>query len=133
MRNLLPSLLVAAALAVPVPAVAQPLEVYVPYTAPPRGYDPSVFLPRFQYPHYQIYGNPYDLGNFDPAAAAINAELAIHPRTRQIQLDPELFSTLARTGENATEHFLRCQARYPSYDLASDTWLDNGLPRRCRY
>jgi len=136
MRNLLPAMAVILA-AVPLSAVAQPLEIYVPYTGPGLyvPYDPAT-LPRFDFPHDYVYGNPEypSYPNFDPAAAAINAELAIHPRTRQLHLDYELADTLIRTGQTATQHYLRCQARYPTYDLASDTYLDsNGFPRRCRF
>lgn len=131
MRFLLSTLLVATSVATfPLPVLAQPVNVTVPYTAPPP-VDPRIFEPQFQYPHYNLYGTPYNF-DFDPAAAAINAELAIHPRTRQIRLDYNLAATLARTGDTAMEHFLKCQATYPSYSLASDTWLDNGFPRRCR-
>lgn len=130
MRNLLSTLILAAAIAGPLPALAQSLNVTVPYSGPPPA-DPRALEPRFQFPHYNLYGTPYNF-DFDPTAAAINAELAIHPRTRQIRLDYNLANTLARTGDTAMQHYLKCQAAYSSYDLTTDTWLDNGFPRRCR-
>jgi hypothetical protein len=131
MRYLLSAVIAAASVAVlPLPAGAQPVTVTVPYSGPPP-VDPRVFQPQFQFPHYNLYGTPYNF-DFDPAAAAINAELAIHPRTRQLRLDYGLAVTLARTGETAMQHYLKCQAAYASYDLTTDTWLDNGFPRRCR-
>jgi hypothetical protein len=74
-------------------------------------------------------------GNFDPAAAAINALNASHfylPRGRSMfNLDRAM--TLNRTGESLAEHQLICLAAYDNYDLASDTYIGpDGVPRPCR-
>ena len=125
MKRLLP--IVAASLTMlAAPVAAQPIEIIV------RGGTPT-YLPTLL-----PDGDDYNYGranpnfpNFDPAAAAINAELAIHPRSRLRPNNLWLVTRLAVTSGSWTEHMEVCQAAFASYDPVSDTYLAGGLPQRC--
>lgn len=120
-----------ATLALTVPALAQPVDITVPF-GPGSSPDSA---PRLFYDDDYVYGTPFNPHYFDPAAAAINALNISHfypPRGhRSLNIDRAI--TLNATGDSIAEHQARCQAAYPSYDLASDTYLAaNGIPRPCR-
>lgn len=81
-----------------------------------------------------VYGWPRNENspNFDPAAAAINALNATNPRIRGSR-DFGLVDTRGRNGGLSVNHQLRCQAKYASYNMISDTYVGNsGMPRRCK-
>lgn len=131
MKVLLTALFAAAAIGVTAaPALAQPLDILVPG---------GVFLPDPtppDFPDRRIVRTPVTPnGNFDPAQASLNA-LAIsnfYPPRNFTSFNYDRALTLNATGTSILEHQLRCQAAYPTYDLASDTYLGgNGLPRPCR-
>jgi hypothetical protein len=132
MSRLTMSLLGGAVLAATaLPAFAQPLIITVPGGTPV--YEGSVLPPSSAYP---LVGPPPQIGGrFDPAQAAINA-MATVPWARHAVATsapgPALAATLLRTGDSFAEHWARCQARYGSYSVADDTWLDAaGFPRAC--
>lgn len=130
MKHVLPALVLLLLGAVPV--AAQEVYVTIPYGShggpgPSYGYG-------FSFQDDYVYGNPYSL-NFDPATAAINA-LNISrfhtPRPRRT-FNVDRMITLNATGDSIMEHQLKCQARYATYDMVSDTYIAaNGLPRPCR-
>ena len=129
LKSVLPVL--ATAIVVSSAALAQPVEIIVPYYGPG---DASASAPRFFYDDDYVYGDPWN-PNFDPAAAAINALniSRLHPPRGGSAFNIDRAITLNATGDSILEHQLRCQAAYPSYDLASDTYLGaNGIPRPCR-
>ena len=129
MKTLLTVLTATAALAaVSLPALAQPLSIIV------RGGTPEVIPEAIFRGNDYNYGHPFDPGNpnFDPAAAAINAELAIHPRYRDFPINVTLASTLAFSTGSWTVHQERCQATHATYDPVSNTYLVDGLPVQCR-
>lgn len=81
-----------------------------------------------------VYGWPRNTNfpNFDPGAAAINALNATSPRGGG-SIDFGLVEAMGRNGGSFMEHQLRCQAKYVTYDMTSDTFIDNsGMPRRCK-
>lgn len=126
MKRLLPIVAATLTLLIAAPVAAQPLDIIV------RGGTPT-YLPTLL-----PDGDDYNYGranpnfpNFDPAAAAINAELAIHPRSRLRPNNLWLVSRLGVTSGSWTEHMETCQAAYSTYDPVSDTYLAGGLPRRC--
>lgn len=130
MKVLLTALVVAAAIGVSAPALAQPLDIIVP--------GGTLFLDRApgDFPDRRIVRTPVTPGgNFDPAQASLNA-LAIsnfYPPPGYVSINFDRALTLNATGQSILEHQLRCQAAYATYDLASDTYLgDNGIPRPCR-
>jgi hypothetical protein len=131
MRPILPALLLVALGALPV--AAQDVYVTIPYGSH-GGPGPSYYDYGPGYYDDYVYGNPYSL-NFDPATAAINA-LNISrfhtPRPRRT-FNVDRMITLNATGDSIAEHQLKCQARYQTYDLVSDTYIaSNGMPRPCR-
>jgi hypothetical protein len=115
------------------PVVAQEVYITVPYGShgsPSYGYGYSYGGYHDDY----VYGNPYSL-NFDPATAAINA-LNISrfntPRPRRT-FNVDRMITLNATGDSIMAHQQKCQARYSTYDMISDTYIgSNGIPRPCR-
>jgi len=132
MKTILPLVAPLAAMllsvAIALPAAADQLVVTVPY------HDRPVHIgPNFFYSHDYNYGNPYDY-NYDPAAAAINAYNNSHMKARRSSVfNIDRAITLNYTGDSMTRHQEKCQARYASYDMISDTYLgDNGIPRHCR-
>ena len=130
MKTFLPALVLAVLGALPV--VAQEVYITIPYgsdggSGPSYGYG-------FSFQDDYVYGNPYSL-NFDPATAAINA-LNISrfhtPRPRRT-FNVDRMITLNATGDSIAQHQLKCQARYQTYDLVSDTYIGrDGIPRPCR-
>jgi hypothetical protein len=129
MKPLLPVLV--AAIVMSSAAMAQPLDIIVPFDGPGDASAPS---PRFFYDDDYVYGDPWD-PSFDPAAAAINALNVsnFYPRRGHSVLNIDRAITLNASGESIATHQLRCQAAHPSYDLASDTYLgSDGIPRPCR-
>jgi len=127
--------LLAAILCAATPAFAQPVTITVPYSssrvlpAPPADISPRPYFNR----DYLFYGDPWSL-NFDPAAAAINASNAIYHRDVPQSINMIRAATLDRTGESMMSHQLKCQARYASYDLTTDTFLGaNGIPVACTF
>ncbi|HHY51008.1 MAG TPA: BA14K family protein [Alphaproteobacteria bacterium] len=130
MKSLLPVVALVAGIAAVTPALAQPLDITVRGGSiiednPPRLHDDS-FIVR----------TPVDPGfRFDPGQAAINALAVSHfyPPRGFSPLNIDRAITLNATGDSILEHQLKCQAAYPSYDLASDTYISsNGIPRPCR-
>ena len=112
-------------------AMAQPIDITVPFDGPG---DASASAPRFFYDDDYVYGDPWN-PNFDPAAAAINALNVsnFYPRRGHSVFNIDRAVTLNATGESIATHQLKCQAAYPSYDLASGTYLGpDGIPRPCR-
>lgn len=111
------------------PAVAQPLIITVPGGAV---YEGPELAPSEPYP--LVAPPPIIGGRFDPAQAAINA-MATVPWARHVAPagpSPVLAATLLRTGDSFAEHWARCQARYGSYSVADDTYLDAaGIPHAC--
>jgi hypothetical protein len=82
-----------------------------------------------------VYGWPRNenFPNFDPATAAINALNATNPRIRGSR-HLGLVDTRGRNGGSSMHHQLRCQAKYETYDMISDTYVSNsGMPRRCKF
>ena len=122
---------VAAALII-APAIAAPLIITVPGGErfgenPPESpfYDYSV----------PLLSAPLPGGQFDPVAAAIQGDLSVrHPVRNYGPLWPaSLGETLIRTGDSISQHWLKCQARYASYNLVSDTYdTRSGRPAPCR-
>ena len=125
-------ILATAAAVAATPAFAAPLYITVPggnyvyegTELPPNGPDVYVFPPP-------EIGAP-----FDPAGAAANAmqhvPWAQHTRV-SLADNANLVRTLARTNDSLAMHWTKCQARYPTYNLADDTYTDgNGLPQNCR-
>lgn len=126
MKRLLPIVAATLTILLAGPVAAQPLEIIV------RGGTPTIL------PTVLPDGDDYNYGranpnfpNFDPAAAAINAELAIHPRSRLRPNNLWLVTRLAVTSGSWTEHMETCQAAFATYDPVSDTYLAGGLPQRC--
>ena len=112
------------------PAMAAPLIITVP-GGDRFGENPRV-SPFYDYnvPLLSVPG-----GKFDPAAAATQAYFAVHPAVRNVgPLWPaSLGETLIRTGDSFSEHWSKCQARYASYNLVSDTYDGrDGVPAPCR-
>lgn len=132
MSRLTMSLLGAAVLAAAtLPAPAQPLVITVPGGT--EVYEGPVLPPSSPYP--LVSPPPQIGGRFDPGQAAINA-MATVPWARHAAAteapSPVLAETLLRTGDSFAEHWRRCQARYGSYSVADDTYLDAaGIPRAC--
>jgi hypothetical protein len=127
MKRLLPIVAATLTLIMAAPVAAQPLEIIV------RGGTPTYLPTPLGDDDAYIYGTPRNenFPNFDPAAAAINAELAIHPRSKLRPNNLWLVTRLAVTSGSWTEHMEVCQATYATYDPVSDTYLAGGLPRRC--
>ena len=127
MKRLLPVVAATVTLLLAGPALAQPLEIIV------RGGTPTYLPTPLPDGGDYVYGNPGNpnFSNFDPAAAAINAELAIHPRSRLRPNNLWLVSSLGNRSGSWTEHMEACQAAFSSYDPVSDTIIAGGLPRRC--
>jgi hypothetical protein len=133
--KVLPAALIAFAglLTTALPVAAQ-TEITVFGGIPDRGdirtVPPSTFDDSF------VNGPVFDPGgNFDPAQAAINALNVSHffPRRGHSPFNFDRALTLNATGESLAEHQLRCQDRYDSYDLVSDTYLSSrGIPVPCR-
>jgi len=112
------------------PALAAPLHITVP-GGNHFGYNPPE-SPFFDY-SVPLLSVPGD--RFDPAEAAIAGDLAVrHPVRNVGPLFPaSLGETLIRTGDSIGDHWIKCQARYASYNLVSDTYDDrDGLPAPCR-
>lgn len=84
------------------------------------------------------YGWPANVNNpnFDPAAAAINALNNSFPRSSGYSepIDFSLIDEMERGNYSAfNTHEAKCQARYVSYQAATDTFIGyDGMPRRCR-
>lgn len=127
MKRLLPIVAASLTLLIAAPVAAQPIEIIV------RGGTPTYLPTPLPDGDDYVYGNPGNpnFPNFDPAAAAINAELAIHPRSRLRPNNLWLVTRLAVTSGSWTEHMEACQATYATYDPVSDTFLAGGLPQRC--
>ena len=127
MKHLLPIVAASLTLLIAAPVAAQPIEIIV------RGGTPTYLPTPLPDGGDYVYGNPGNpnFPNFDPAAAAINAELAIHPRSRLRPNNLWLVTRLAVTSSSWTEHMEACQATYATYDPVSDTFLAGGLPQRC--
>jgi hypothetical protein len=130
MKSLLSIAVFAAALALVGPAMAQPLTIVVPggsYFAVPDD------TPSFNNSP-NIYRAPLDpAGRFDPGQAAINAIHHSNFWLRGSSFNYNRMVTLNATGDSLLEHQMKCQAAYPSYDLASDTYIgSHGIPRPCR-
>lgn len=127
MKRLLPVVAATVTLLLAGPAFAQPLEIIV------RGGTPTILPTPLPDGDDYIYGNPGNpnFPNFDPAAAAINAELAIHPRSKLRPNNLWLVTSLAYRSGSWTQHMEACQATFSSYDPVSDTYIAGGLPRRC--
>src|SRR3569623_1911748 len=88
-------------------------------------------------PDVDIFPPPANGAPFDPAQAAISAMQHV-PWAHRTHLDygdnAVLIRTLARTGDSFAEHWAKCQARYATYNLADDTYIDSsGLPQNCRF
>jgi len=109
------------------PVAAQPINIIV------RGGTPTILPTPLPSGGDYVYGFPANPNypNFDPAAAAINAELAIHPRSRLRPPNLWLATRLAVTSGSWAEHQEACQAGFATYDPVSDTYLAGGLPQRC--
>lgn len=137
-------ILVAALVCAVSPAVARPLSIVVPYggsrvvqvpqphslPVPHTSVQPEFYFNR----DYLFYSTDPWSYNFDPAAAAINASNAIYHREVPPSINWVRAATLDRTGESMLQHQLKCQARYPSYDMASDTYLGaHGIPTDCLF
>lgn len=127
MKRLLPIVAATVTMLLAGPALAQPLEITV------RGGTPTILPTLLPDGDDYIYGNPGNpnFPNFDPAAAAINAELAIHPRSRLRPNNLWLVTSLAYRSGSWMEHMEACQASFATYDPVSDTYISGGLPRRC--
>jgi hypothetical protein len=112
------------------PSLAQPLRITVPGGIP-------VTLPSHPYAgegYTFDWRDQADGDNFDPAAAAIDATNAAFPRRPiDFPVNIDLAGELAVYRGSWTRHIEACQARFPSYDLVSDTILVDGLPVPCPY
>ena len=122
---------VLALVALPLPAFAAPVYITVPgggYVYEGTELPPSTdTAPIFQPPGINL--------PFDPAQAA-NASMQTvpwaHRNTPELADNGALIRTLARTGDSFAEHWSRCEARYASYSVADNTYLDaGGVPRNC--
>ena len=114
-----------------VPALAAPVHITIPgdayvyegTTLPPSTDNAPVFQP----PGLNI--------PFDPAQAAIASMQFVpwaHQNRASLADNGSLIRTLARTGESFSEHWSRCEARYASYSVADNTYLDaDGVLRNC--
>jgi len=127
MKRLLPVVAATLTILVAGPVLAQPLQITV------RGGTPTYLPTPLPDGDDYIYGNPGNANfpNFDPAAAAINAELAIHPRSKLRPNNLWLATSLGYRSGSWTQHIEACQAAFSSYDPVSDTIISGGLPRRC--
>lgn len=127
MKRLLPVVAATLTILVAGPVLAQPLKITV------RGGTPTYLPTPLPDGDDYIYGNPGNANfpNFDPAAAAINAELAIHPRSKLRPNNLWLATSLGYRSGSWTQHIEACQAAFSSYDPVSDTIISGGLPRRC--
>jgi hypothetical protein len=113
------------------PALAAPVHITIPgdayvyegTTLPPATDNAPVFQP----PGLNL--------PFDPAQAALAAMQFVpwaHENRASLADNGSLIRTLARTGESFSEHWSRCEARYASYSVADNTYLDAaGVPRNC--
>lgn len=127
----LAAIAVVAALAGTAPASAQPLRITVtdpgviepPLLAPPSG--------RFVRPS-TLFDYHLDFGrNFDPGKAAEDSQFFSRPSPA---IHTVRAAVLDRHGESIAEHQLQCQALYPTYEPAGDTYLGpDGIPRYCVY
>lgn len=125
MKYLLSISIVGLALALATPVAAQPVEIIV------RGGALEVLPDPLPSGDDYVYGRSiFDNPNFDPGVAAINAMNVTMNRSRRA-IDVDLVLALARTPGSWTEHQEACQAAFASYDMATDTILAGGLPRRC--
>lgn len=125
-------LLLVAATALPGAAFAQPVHITVP-----GGYYEPPLPPSQSYDYYAVQP-PGFLLPFDPAGAAQNALAAVpwahHVRVDYATSSPTLASTIARTGDSLSAHWIKCQARYSSYNLVNDTYVDrDGVPHYCTF
>jgi hypothetical protein len=138
----LPSIILVAALAASTPAVAQPLHITVPGGS-------ELSDPTLQRHYIFGFDNDPDArailwndyltpdrfgGPFNGARAAMDAESIAHPKVRfRQQWNYDTAATLSRTGDSFSEHWLKCQRAFASYDLVTDTYTGaGGLPRPCR-
>lgn len=130
MKRLLALSIACITIATALPATAQPLEIIV------RGGN-TVTLPSaldFGYDYNYGWPNNVNGGNFDPAAAAINALNVSFPRRgRNFPINIALAGDLASYRGSWTKRQEACQARFASYDMVTDTIIVNGLPQRCPY
>lgn len=132
----IPQLIVAIACsaALALPAAAQPLHITVPgghhtyYYNHPYYSGYSFF---FGYDDYHYFNQPGD--RFDPGTASMNALHAIHFNEHpRMNFSQSLANSLARTGDSLAQHWEKCQSRYSTYDIVSDTYFDDyGMPRAC--
>ena len=123
--------LVAVAVSV-APVMAAPLIITVP-GGERFGENPQE-SPFYDY-SVPLLSAPLPGGQFDPAAAATEAYFAVHHPVRNYgPLWPvSLGETLIRTGDSIGDHWIKCQARYASYNPVTDTYNGrNGLPAPCR-
>ena len=107
--------------------------------APPPGVAPPALPPPPASPFFYDYNQqplitlPGD--RFDPAQAAIDGDLAVrHPAHNVGPIYPAaLAETLLRTGDSFGDHWIKCQARYASYNLVTDTYDGrDGVPAPCK-
>ncbi len=113
------------------PVAAQPLDITVPGGA--RDFLPPP--PPFSFYDYNTPLVTLPGERFDPAQAAIQADLAVHPKAGPVQVlyPAATAETLIRTGESFGTHWTRCQARYASYNLVTDTYDGrDGTPLPCK-
>ncbi|MGN6101482.1 MAG: hypothetical protein ACTHOR_10075 [Devosia sp.] len=116
-----------AAAALATPAFAQPARVIV------RGANPIYVPPNVTYNgddgywsnYGGFYGDPLNR-YYDPAGAMPDWRYYGPPA-----VDLTLARTLSRTGDSMLTHILKCQARYPTYSAASNTYYRGGVPVAC--
>ena len=63
------------------------------------------------------------------------ADLAVHHPAHRVGVmyPAALAETLVRTGDSFSQHWIKCQARYASYSLVTDTYDGrDGLPAPCK-
>lgn len=117
-------------LAASVPASAQPLEITVPRGDTVEVAPEGPAARTIQRSRLFDYHLDFDT-RFDPGEAARDALPIVltGPSTNPVRA-----VVIERHGLSLTQHQLRCQALYPTYEPAGDTYLGpDGIPRSCTY
>ncbi|HEV7275005.1 MAG TPA: hypothetical protein VGN80_01830 [Devosiaceae bacterium] len=111
------------------PASSQPIEITVPggaVEAVPEVPPPTTIQRSRLFDYHLDFDN-----RFDPGEAARNALPVV---VTGPSVDPVRAAVIDRHGLSLTQHQLRCQSLYPSYEPASDTYVGpDGIPRNCVY
>lgn len=116
-------------LAASLPASSQPVEITVPGGAvevAPEVPSPTTIQRSRLFDYHLDFDN-----RFDPGEAARNALPVV---VTGPSINPVRAAVIDRHGLSFTQHQLRCQALYPTYEPAGDTYVGpDGIPRNCVY